>query len=96
VGETDQTGAERRGQPGDVEPYAWAALRDATFLRCPETRTVKRWHVDRGSGIAACSSPTGWSSRCNPMLDTDMRMPAGEVARRHRCQRPGCRVRWPT
>jgi hypothetical protein len=26
----------------DVEPFAWAALRDATFLRCPQTRTVKR------------------------------------------------------
>lgn len=79
----------------DVEPYAYAALRDATFLSRPETRTVKKWHVDRGTGTAACSNAASWSSKCNPMLDETTRKPAGEVFEWVRCQRPGCRVRWP-
>lgn len=78
-----------------VEPYTFAAQRDASHLDRPDTRTVRVWHVDRGNGTAACASATGWSSRCNPMLVDFTRKPVTEVAENVRCHRPGCRVHWP-
>lgn len=76
----------------DVEPYAWAARRDASFLDRPNTRRPKKWHVDRGDGIAACCNPRdppAW------LLAEGTRMPSGDVPPGSRCQRPGCRTRWP-
>jgi hypothetical protein len=78
-----------------VEPYAYAALRDASWLSRPDTRTLKKWHVDRGNGVPACSNERSWSSRANPMLDETTRTPIADTAEPDRCQRPGCRVRWP-
>lgn len=80
---------------GQVAPYAYAALRDASWLTHPDVYSLKKWHVDRGTGTPACSNERSWSSRCNPMLDETTRKPAGDVLLHVRCQRPGCRVRWP-
>ena len=79
-----------------VAPFAYAALRDASWLSRPDVRTVKKWHVDRGNATPACSNEHSWSSRNNPFLADFTRMPVDQVAEHVRCQRPGCRVRWPT
>jgi hypothetical protein len=80
----------------EVQPYAYAAQRDASWLDRPDVRSLKKWHVDRGNGKAACSNPDSWSSRCNPDIQQDTRVPLAEVPPTGRCQRPGCRKHWPT
>ncbi len=78
-----------------VEPFVYAALRDASWLSHPDVYTLKKWHVDRGTATPACSNTRTWSSRNNPMLDETTRKPAADVAAHVRCLRPGCRVRCP-
>jgi hypothetical protein len=63
-----------------------AALRDASWLPNPDTRTPKRAHVLRADGRAACGLV---AVMCDPE-------PAGDVPDWQRCKRPGCRDKWPT
>lgn len=67
-----------------------ASTRDASFYRRPNVRSVKVYHV---------IDKPGWSA-CGRMLYethdalTDGR-DAAEVPAGLRCQRPGCKTRWP-
>jgi hypothetical protein len=64
---------------------AQAAFRDASFLRNPDTRTVKMAHVLRADGTPACGLHA-------LMGDPE---PAERIRGVLRCQRAGCRQRWP-
>lgn len=63
-----------------------AALRDASWFNRPNTRTPKRWHVLNAAGNPACGLVT--------MLDDPIL--ADSVPIECRCQRAGCKGRWPT
>lgn len=67
------------------KPPVLAALRDASWLANPDTRSPKRAHVLRADGRAACGLVAVMS---NPE-------PAEDVPDWQRCQRPGCLVKWP-
>lgn len=62
-----------------------AAFRDASFLPNPDTRTVKMAHVLRADGTPACGLH---AMMCDPE-------PAERIDLVLRCQRAGCRQRWP-
>ncbi|HEK4046057.1 TPA: hypothetical protein SL338_003053 [Pseudomonas aeruginosa] len=62
-----------------------AAFRDASWLAKPDTRTAKRGHVLREDGHAACGLV---AVMCDPE-------PAESIPKLLRCQRAGCRDRWP-
>lgn len=74
-----------------------AAMRDCTLYRCPSGFGLNprppKWHVitDRpGNGYGpgpACGIP--WHTEDSEML-------AKDVHPDDRCQRPGCRSRWPS
>lgn len=63
-----------------------AAFRDASFLRNPDTRTVKMAHVLRTDGTPACGLH---ALMCDPE-------PAERIHDVLRCKRAGCRQRWPS
>lgn len=63
-----------------------AAFRDASFLRNPDTRSVKMAHVLRADGSASCGMLA-------LMGDPE---PAELVEALLRCKRAGCRQRWPS
>lgn len=63
-----------------------AMLRDASWFDRPDTWSPKQYHVDAGNAIGACTG--------NPLAEFTA-VPAVEVRANMRCQRPGCRVRWP-
>ena len=62
-----------------------AAFRDASFLRNPNTPTVKMAHVLRADG----------SPSCGMLALMGEPEPAELVGVLLRCQRAGCRQRWP-
>lgn len=62
-----------------------AALRDANWYARPNTRTPKRYHVVAQGERPACGA---LMLLCEPM-------DAERVAVIQRCQRPGCKGRWP-
>lgn len=64
-----------------------AALRDASFYDSPGY--AGRYHVAYGEG---------WTPACNPygaLLTETTGRDAATVPEHVRCQRPGCRKRWP-
>lgn len=62
-----------------------AAYRDASWWPRPDTRTVKRGHVLREDGRAACGLV---AAMCDPES-------AEDIPEALRCRRAGCRERWP-
>jgi len=62
-----------------------AAYRDASWHRRPDIRSVKRAHVLRADGRAACGLVA-------VMCDSE---PAELIPGPLRCQRAGCRDQWP-
>ena len=62
-----------------------AALRDASWFSHPDVRTPKRWHILNANGNPACGLVT--------LLDDPMA--AADVPDECRCQRAGCKGRWP-
>lgn len=66
-------------------PTVLAALRDASWLPNPDTRSPKRSHILRADGRAACGLV---AVMCDPE-------PAVDVPEWQRCRRPGCRGNWP-
>ena len=63
-----------------------AMLRDASAFWCPDTRSPKKYHVEVGDAISACTG--------NPLAEFTAQA-ATEVPVSQRCQRSGCQVRWP-
>lgn len=63
-----------------------AAYRDASWWPNPDTRSVKRGHVLRADGRAACGLV---AFMCEPE-------PAELIPADLRCQRAGCRSKWPS
>lgn len=66
---------------------AWAAGRDASWYRRPNTRGVKKMHVMADDGTAACD-------KLIPLC-VKYAEPAEMVEHDQRCQRRGCKERWP-
>lgn len=79
----------------------WAGKRDASWYRRPRDRGTDRegdgmdqrdyigkFHVNVGDTEYATAA-------CGPILDERSLEPALDIPIRSRCQRPGCRVRWP-
>lgn len=66
---------------------AWAAGRDASWYRRPNTRGGKKMHVMADDGTAAC----------NKLIPLCVKYaePAEVVEHDQRCQRRGCKDRWP-
>jgi hypothetical protein len=64
-----------------------AALRDASWLRNPDTRSPKRWHVLKVDGRPACGLVA-------EMCDEDA-IPAEQVPQELRCKKAGCDRHWP-
>ncbi|ENG0049974.1 hypothetical protein ABR862_004902 [Pseudomonas aeruginosa] len=67
-------------------PPVLAAFRDASWCAKPDTRTAKRGHVLGEDGHAACGLV---AVMCDPE-------PAESIPELLRCQRAGCRGRWPS
>lgn len=63
-----------------------AMLRDASAFNYPDVRKPKKYHVEVDDAIGACTG--------DPLVEFTAK-PAVEVPAHQRCQRPGCRVRWP-
>lgn len=74
-----------------------AATRDASWYRNPSTHGKDLvYHVVRGDihhGEGACGVPVVATEGFAPALDTTV--DAASVRPANRCQRPGCRARWP-
>ena len=73
------------------EPRVMAAQRDAAWYNRPDVRSIKQYHVVKVDG---CS----FFAACDPnrmLLSEYSEVPADEAPMRLRCQRSGCRVRWP-
>lgn len=68
-----------------IQTPLMAALRDASWFSRPNVRTPKRWHVLNAAGNPSCGLVT--------LLDVPM--PAADVPDECRCQRAGCKDRWP-
>lgn len=67
-----------------------AALRDASWFRCPSTDKPVKYHVVvDDSGVAGCSVFTIKGKHLDESLDL------AEVLPSMRCMRPGCRKYWP-
>jgi len=62
-----------------------AAYRDASWWPNPDTRTVKRAHILRADGRAACGLV---AAMCDPE-------PAELIPDQLRCRRAGCCDKWP-
>lgn len=73
-----------------------AAVRDASWYRRPSTHGkdlvyhAQRSEVHHSEG--ACGVPIISREGYPPR---DMTVPADSIAPQYRCQRPGCRARWP-
>lgn len=63
-----------------------AALRDASFWSRPSTTRSVRFHIVGKDGTSACGNILLWIERA---------VDAERVKASMRCQRPGCRERWP-
>lgn len=73
------------GSEDAVPELVMAALRDANWYARPNTRTPKRYHVVAQDDRPACGAPM---LLCEPIE-------AERVDVILRCQRPGCKGRWP-
>lgn len=63
-----------------------AAQRDASFFRNPDCTHVKQYHI----------VSDGYGSRCGTvMLDTATLLHASHITDGLRCQRNGCKQKWP-
>lgn len=71
-----------------MEPMA--AIRDHSWYMNSRGRGAYSYHVIRedDKALSACGVPV-------VDLDDDV-LPLSKVPLRRRCQRPGCRVRWPS
>ncbi len=69
-----------------------AAQRDASF--CNKPGRGGKFHVIVGDGVPACSTATLWHE-ARIILIRDTRIPLRDVYDVLRCQRNGCRQRWP-
>jgi hypothetical protein len=79
------------GRPGSREPGR-AALRDASWFRSPGA--ASKYHVVSDDGGSACSGmPLVLETTGLPVRDVTVN--AGSVKAGLRCQRKGCRERWP-
>jgi len=63
-----------------------AAQRDASWYGCPDTRTVKKYHISV-RGVPACGNMA--------ILNEETEMLATEVPLELRCKRKECVSRWP-
>lgn len=63
-----------------------AATRDASWYRRPNVRTVKVYHIVTDEGLSACRGS---------LLVYENAIPAIEAPQGLRCQRAGCKGRWP-
>jgi hypothetical protein len=69
-----------------MQEVVLAALRDASWYDCPGR--VCRYHIDAGRGMSACDP------RMMPLITRELQ-PASWVPVELRCQRNGCKQRWP-
>lgn len=69
-----------------------AAYRALNSFNHPEWRPTLRWHVLRANGEPACG--LGGEYGMDWLADSPPE-PAEVVAESARCQRPGCKERWP-
>lgn len=66
-----------------------AATRDASWYRRPNVRAAKAMHVVGDDGKASACGRLLYATEGPETVD------AAEVPQALRCQRPGCRGRWP-
>jgi hypothetical protein len=71
-----------------------AAKRDASFYDKPGRAEQYHVVIDDKCNVAACSPPKTWRS-ARMMLAEFTARPAVDVPDIARCQRPGCKQRWP-
>lgn len=71
----------------DQEQPQFAAPRDASWYRRPNTTSVKKMHVSNGYGAALCNATMP--------LDESLSLELSEVPHSRRCMQARCREAWP-
>lgn len=64
-----------------------AATRDASWYNRPDVRKPKKYHILGANELSACGGA---------ILIKENLITADEVPKHARCQRAGCKGRWPT